>query len=121
VKKFAPPLFGIGFITVGVTHFTHTTYFIELMPPYIPNHLLMVFLSGFFEIVLGVGLLFKKARAYSAYGLILLLIAVFPANIHLAISEDAQNALKVSALAATIRLPFQFIFIWIAYRIARRA
>ena len=84
------------------------------MPPYLSWHLELVYLSGAFEIILGFGLL-TKLRRYAAKGIILLLIFVFPANIYLISSQEAQIALDISKNMAIIRAPFQLVFIAIAY------
>tara|TARA_X000001036_G_scaffold432238_1_gene467797 strand:- start:36 stop:302 length:267 start_codon:yes stop_codon:yes gene_type:complete len=83
------------------------------MPPYLPFHKELVYISGFFEIILGLMLVFKKTRFLAGWGLILLLIAVFPANIYLAQTNGA--AMNVSAFVAWGRLPFQLVFISLAY------
>lgn len=104
----------IFFPLVGITHFTNPSFFVVIVPPILPWPLGLVYVSGFFEILLGIGLL-TPYRKQAAYGLILLLIAVFPANIYLAISPTAQEALETSQTIAMVRLPFQFLFIWMAY------
>ena len=78
-------------------------------------HLELVYLSGFFEILLGFMLLFNKYRIIAAKGLILLLIGVFPANIYLAQSALAQSLLEITEETAIIRLPFQAVFLLFAY------
>ena len=83
------------------------------MPPYLPYHKELIYLSGAFEIILGITLLFETTRLFAAWGLILLLIAVFPANIYLAQTNGA--ALDISPSIAWGRLPFQAVFIIIAY------
>ena len=106
----------IGFMLVGIKHFSDSDFFINIMPPYIPYHLQLVYLSGGFEILLGLLLLLKHSRIYAAWGLILLLIAVYPANIYLAFNEAPQQALNISSfLASWVRLPLQFVFIGFAY------
>jgi len=73
-------------------------------------------LAVFFEILFGVMLLFSRTRYYAAWGLILLLLAVYPANIYLAFNEAPQKALEISAFDASwVRLPIQFIFLGLAY------
>ena len=100
----------------GLNHFINADWFVQIMPPYLPWHLELVYLSGFFEILLGALLLLKKTRYVAAWGLILLLIAVYPANIYLAFNEAPQAALGVSSfMASWIRLPMQFLFIALAY------
>ena len=85
------------------------------MPNYMSFHLELVYLSGFFEILFGLMLLFKKYRVLAAKGLILLLIAVFPANIYLTQSSLALSMLDITQETAIIRLPFQVLFILFAY------
>ena len=72
------------FVAVGVTHFTHPAFFLKIMPPALPAHLALVYLSGAFEILGGLGLLVPRTRRFAGWGLIALLIAVFPANLYMA-------------------------------------
>lgn len=87
------------------------------MPPAIPWHLPLVYLSGLAEIVLGIGLIIPKTRKIAAYGIIALLIAVFPANIYMAMNNGLFNDLNVSIspILTWLRLPLQFVLIGIAY------
>ena len=71
------------YVSVGVKHFTNPAYFLAIMPQYIPYHKFMVYLSGFLEIVFALIMIFKKTRFYGCWGIIILLIAVFPTNIYL--------------------------------------
>lgn len=103
------------YVGVGFKHFTDIDFFLVLVPPYIPYPELMVYISGLFEIVLGILLVPRKTRKYGALGLLALLIAVFPANIYLFTSEIAQNTFGISRQDALIRLPFQAPLILIAY------
>ena len=101
---------------IGLDHFINPTYYMKIMPPYLPFHLELIYISGIFEILLGFMLLFEKTRFYAGWSLMLLLIAVYPANIYLAFSQEAQESLKISHfLASWIRLPLQFVFIALAY------
>ena len=113
-KKITTYLMSVFYIYIGVKHFTDPNYFLAIMPPYLNWHIELVYISGGFEILLGFGLL-TKFRKLSSWGLILLLIAVFPANIHLISSEKAQIALNISKETAIIRAPFQLLFIYLAY------
>ena len=67
---------GLGYIWVGISHFYNTAFFMKIMPPSFPFHLESVYVSGFFEIIFGLGIMVKFLRRYAAWGLILLLIAV---------------------------------------------
>ena len=100
---------------VGVRHFIDPNFFLAIMPNYLTFHLELVYLSGIAEVVLGLMLLFKKTRRTGAIGLIFLLILVFPANIHLVQSELSQSILGVTKSQSIYRLPFQGLFILIAY------
>ena len=113
-KKLTIYLMSIFYIYIGTRHFTDPNYFLAIMPPYLKWHIELIYISGFFEILLGFGLL-TKYRKLSSLGLILLLIAVFPANIYLINSEKAQIALNITKQNALIRAPFQLLFIYLAY------
>ena len=101
------------YIFGGIKHFTNVGWYMKIMPPYISYHKELVYLSGAFEIILGIMLLFEQTRFLSGWGLILLLIAVFPANIYLAQTNGA--AMNISPALAWGRLPFQAVFIVLAY------
>ena len=105
----------ISYTYVGVRHFIDPDFFLAIMPNYLPYHLEFVYLSGIAEITFGILLLFKKTRTYAAYGLIILLVCVFPANIHLVESELSQSILDATKTQTIIRLPFQILFISLAY------
>ena len=106
-------IMSIFYVGVGIKHFTNPMWFIKIVPPILPYKLSLVYISGFLEILFGILILFPNTRYIAAWGLIFLLIAVFPANIYLAITNGA--ALNTTPLVAWGRLPFQFIFIAIAY------
>ena len=106
----------IFYIWAGIQHFIDPAWFVKIMPPYLPFHYEAVYLSGFFEILFGLMLLLPMTRYLAAWGLILLLIAVYPANIYLAFNELPQQLIGISSFAASwARLPIQFIFIGLAY------
>jgi uncharacterized membrane protein len=116
LKQASIYLMGFSYILVGIVHFVKTDFFLTIVPPYLPFPLALVYLSGAIEIMLGSLLMVKKYQRYAAWGLVLLLIAVYPANIYLAFNEVPQEALEVSAfMASWVRLPIQFVLIGIAY------
>ena len=119
IKSFLIIISSIFYVIVGIKHFIEPEYFLSIVPPYLPYHLELVYISGLFEILFGLLILFPKYRYYGAIGLILLLIAVFPANIYLAQSKEAQEAVGATQEIATWRLPIQGVLIWIAYYIRR--
>ena len=106
-------LMSLLYISSGMQHFANTGWFIKIMPPYLSYHKELVYLSGVFEIILGTMLLVEKTRFLAGWGLILLLIAVFPANIYAAQTNGAT--MGTSAAIAWGRLPFQAVFIALAY------
>ena len=106
-------IMSIFYIQIGIKHFTNVEWFMKIMPPYMPFHKELVYISGVFEIILGLLLPFEKFRYFAGWGLILLLIAVFPANIYLA--QTNGLALNTTPVIAWGRLPFQVVFIIIAY------
>ena len=114
-KKITIYFMGSAYVYVGIRHFIDPNFFLAIMPDYLPYHLEAVYISGVFEILLGGMLLFKKSRRIAGWGLIALLIAVFPANIYLAQNEAAQQSLDISQSLAIIRLPFQALFLGLAY------
>jgi uncharacterized membrane protein len=104
------------YIKIGLDHFINPAYYMNIMPPYLPFHIELVYISGAFEVIFGSMLLFSNTRFYAAWGLIFLLIAVYPANIYLAFNKEPQQAIEISHfLASWIRLPLQFVFIGLAY------
>lgn len=109
----------IFYVLVGIKHFIDPDFFLAIVPPYLPYQLELVYISGLFEILFGVMILLPKYRYWGSVGLILLLIAVFPANIYLFQSEEAQKAIGATQEIATWRLPIQGIFIWVAYWIRK--
>ena len=87
LKGFCLLVLSFLYISVGVKHFTNPDFFLAIMPPYVPYHKFLVYLSGLLKIVFGLMMIFRKTRFYGCWGIILLLIAVFPANIYLYNSE----------------------------------
>lgn len=112
----------MGMVAIGVAHFVAPQPFVDIVPPYLPGALALVYLSGLFEVLGGLGLLLERTRVPAAWGLIALYVAVFPANIHMALHEvvpTGTQPLPVWALWA--RLPLQLVFIGWAYRYTRPA
>tara|TARA_A100001011_G_C14145833_1_gene771809 strand:+ start:726 stop:1067 length:342 start_codon:yes stop_codon:yes gene_type:complete len=105
----------IAYTYVGFRHFIDPDFFLAIMPNYLSVHLFFVYLTGVMESVFGILLAFKKTRTFASYGIIVLLISVFPANLHLVESELSQSVLDVTKEQAIIRLPFQGLFLFLAY------
>ena len=103
----------VFYIVAGAAHFLKPDTYLKIMPSYIPFPLAMVFLSGLAEIFLGLLLLFRKSQQLAAWGLIGLLIAVFPANLHMALHPELFA--DIPRWGLYVRLPLQGIFILWAY------
>jgi uncharacterized membrane protein len=104
---------GVFFIVAGLYHFINPDFYLTIMPPYLPWHLFLVYLSGFFEIVLGGMLLVAKFMRIAAWGMIALLVAVFPANIHMATNPELYP--DINPVLLWIRLPLQAVMVAWAY------
>ena len=113
IKLISILLMSCFYVSVGVSHFTDPYWFVQIVPPYLSYKLELVYISGFLEIILGLMLLIPSMRLYAGWALIILLIAVYPANIYLAQTNGA--AMNTTPLIAWGRLPFQFVFIGLAY------
>jgi uncharacterized membrane protein len=100
------------YIAAGVNHFRSPDFYVAIMPPYLPWHLELVYLSGIAEIVCGVGLLIPRTRVLAAWATIALLIAIFPANIHVALNDvPLAGRSEGAGIWNWVRLPFQLLFI----------
>ncbi len=113
LKAILKYVLGVLFVLAGVNHFINAAFYLKIMPPYLPWHLALVYLSGLFEIVLGVLLLIPAYTRLAAWGLIGLLIAVFPANVHMALNHELFP--EYSPLTLWLRLPLQLVLIALAY------
>ena len=112
-KLFMLWLMGILYVAAGVNHFVRPAFYMKIMPPYLPWPLVLVYASGVAEIVLGLLVLLKKWRAPAAWGLIALLIAVFPANIHMALHNEIYP--DIPPAMRWVRLPLQLVLMAWAY------
>jgi uncharacterized membrane protein len=109
----------VAMVAIGVLHFARPEPFLAIMPPFIPFHLAMVLISGAAEIALGLGLVPKQTRRWASYGLIALYVAVFPANIYMAVAGVAPTGETVPAWAAWGRLPLQPLLMLLAWWVGR--
>ena len=117
IKTVVRFLFGAFFIVAGITHFTNEAFFTSIVPPYLPWPVAIVYVSGVAEIVLGALLMVPSRTVLAGWGLIALLIAVFPANLHMAMNPGLYPATSPTALL--IRLPVQGVLITLAYWFTR--
>ena len=112
IKSISKYLLAIFMIVAGTMHFVNPDFFLKIMPPYLPFHKELVLVSGICEILLGILLLIPKCSHLAAWGIIALLVAVFPANIYL---YQHQEMLPASPLIHLLRLPLQGVFILWSY------
>jgi uncharacterized membrane protein len=110
-------VFAALFIIAGFSHFVATDFFLKIMPPYLPLHLPIVLVSGVIEIILGILLLVPGYSRLAAWGIIALLIAVFPANIHV---YQHQELFPLPSIVHLLRLPLQGVLILWAFAYTRR-
>lgn len=97
---------GLFYITAGVTHFLNPEWFLQIVPPFLPAPLALVYLSGIAEIAVGVGVLIPQTRHYAALATVALLVAVYPANIYMAVGD-----VMGSELVQWGRLPLQAVLV----------
>lgn len=117
LKSILKYVFGIFFVVGGLNHFVSPAFYLKIMPPYVPWHLFFVYLSGLFEVACGALLLVPRFTRAAAWGLIALLVAVSPANIHMA--THAAVYPDIAPVVLWLRLPLQLVLIAWAYLYTR--
>ncbi|MCF7689699.1 MAG: DoxX family membrane protein [Cephaloticoccus sp.] len=112
-------LAAIFFVVAGANHFRQPEIYLGMMPPFLPWPEALNLISGAAEILGGLGLMVARTRRIAGWGLLALLVAVFPANVYVAL-QGRMPGLDVSPLALWLRLPFQFVFMawvwWVSQR-----
>ncbi len=118
--RWSQRLLSVAFIAAGLLHFLRTQTYESIMPGYLPAHRELVLVSGAAEIVGGLGFAFVGTRRLAGLWLVALLIAVFPANVNMALHPDRYDSIPASLLWA--RLPLQGLLIaWICWAMRGRA
>lgn len=117
LKRVSLWVMAAAYFIAGLFHFINPENFLKIMPPWLPAHLALVLISGAAESILGLLLLFERTRRWAAYGIILLLIAVFPANYYMWQTTVVQGpeAYGFTANQLFWRMPFQLVLILWAY------
>jgi len=113
-------ILGAAFVGIGIRHFTHPALFERIVPAAFPAHAALVRISGVCEIAGGLGLVVPATRRAAGYGLLALLVAVFPANVNMALNAPAYADIA-PAWVLWARLPFQPLFMWLVGRASRRS
>lgn len=108
-------LMAVLFCSMGMLHFIKPGVFIKVMPDYIPYHKAMVLLSGAGEFLGGIGILIPETRMLAVYGLLLLLLVVFPANIDMTLKAYRAYGLTGYTWMLILRLPLQFALMYWVY------
>jgi uncharacterized membrane protein len=105
-------LIALLFATAGTAHFVWPGPFVRIVPPYLPAPRTLVYVSGAADLLGAIGVLVPGLREYAGWGLLLLLLAVFPANVHMALHPTEFE--RIPAWALSLRLPLQFVLMgWI--------
>jgi len=108
------------FLAAGFLHFVRPVPFVKIVPPLLPHPSALVYISGAAEIAGGLGLLIPPLRRVAAWGLVALLIAVFPANIYMAVDRIQVTVAPLPVWTLWARLPLQFVLIWWVLWCSRR-
>ncbi len=116
-KQVMQLLLGLVFVLAGANHFRNPKFYVQIMPPYLPWPLELVYVSGVFEVLLGVLVMIPRTSHIGGWGLIALLIAVFPANLHMALNTQLYP--QVSPMVLYLRLPLQLLPMAWAYWMTR--
>jgi uncharacterized membrane protein len=108
-------ILGLIFIVAGALHFIIPDAYLRIMPPALPAHLLLIDISGAAEILGGIGMLVPSTRRVAAWGLVALLIAVWPANIYTAVAHLPLPGLAGQSWLQWLRIPLQLPLIYWAW------
>ena len=112
-------LLALLMVFAGVMHFVRPRGFARIVPRYLPAPMLLVYVSGAAEILLGVGLLLPATQRWAAWGLIALYVAVFPANVNMAVNHIGFGRDPGPLWLLWLRLPLQLVLIAWAYGYTR--
>lgn len=112
-------LLAVFMMVAGVSHFVAPNAYIKIVPDFLPNPAALVYISGFCEIIGGIGLLIPAVSQAAAWGFVWLFIAVYPANINMAVNNIHIDNIPDGNWFQAIRLPFQFVLIAWAWWLTR--
>jgi uncharacterized membrane protein len=118
LKSFLGNLLAVGMVWIGIDHFRNAAFFDSIIPSWLPAHHALTLISGFFEIAGGIGLVIPRLRHAAALGLAALYIAVFPANINMALHPSPTYG-HTAIVLLWLRLPLQFVLIQWAIWLSR--
>jgi uncharacterized membrane protein len=107
------------FVIAGALHFIRPREYRAIVPPYVPRRRAAVTISGGAEILGGLSALLPSLRPFTRWWLIALLVAVFPANVHMALHPDRIRGLSIPPALLWARLPVQAVFVAWVWRATR--
>ena len=107
-------IYGVAFILVGIAHFRNPQIFVEIVPPFLPFPLFLVYLTGAMEIAGGIGIIHPASRVLTGRLLVLFLIAVFPANLYMWFSDVPFNGTLLTTPQHVLRLMAQIALVLVA-------
>jgi uncharacterized membrane protein len=111
------PLGGFLFLA-GVTHFANPVFFDDIVPPWLPpSERFWTYISGLAEIAVGIAVLIPKYRRLGGWAAFVLFVAVYPANLYMV--WDWRDRSTAEQVVSWVRLPFQFLFLWVAMQVAK--
>ena len=117
LKKWMCYLLGVLLVLAGANHFRDPAFYVSIMPRYLPWHLELVYLSGAAEIATGAALLVERLRRFAAWTAVALFVAVFPANLQMALHPELYPQFSPEML--WLRLPLQGVLVAWAYWLTR--
>lgn len=118
--SFSLVLIAALFVVAGALHLVKPAMYVSIMPPWLPAPATLVLVSGVCEMLGGIGVLVPATRVAAGWGLIALLVAVFPANVQMSIDAHARHASRAAQAVLALRLPLQAVLIWWVWRAAVR-
>ncbi len=104
-------VYGGAFVLVGIEHFKEPQKFVEIVPPYFPFALFLVYFTGAMEIAGGLGVIYPETREIAGRCLVLFLVAVYPANLYMWANDIPFNGTKLTTNGHLVRLGVQFLLI----------
>ena len=107
-------IYGIAFILVGISHFRNPQIFVEIVPPFLPFALFLVYLTGVMEIAGGIGIIYPGSRLIAGRLLVLFLLAVFPANLYMWFADVPFNGTLLTTHQHMLRAGIQVVLIIVA-------
>jgi uncharacterized membrane protein len=120
VRAVLRAVLGVAMIGIGVVHFVQPEPFVRIVPSWLPAPLVLVWVSGVFEVLGGVGLFVPRARRVAGLGLCALYVAVFPANVNMAVNHlTFDGVTPVPPVLLWGRLPLQAVLIALAWWVSR--